>query len=534
MTDSDEALRSPVFLSLYLFIKIIYLTLQKLSVLLARLLLLSYRLDMTYCCRRDLVSGSRAFSFRISCIATKGIVEGMEILEENSNLDKVAYKAAKTRLEGTVEKKPINVRYLERQGENRQSEHSFSRIRHEVHCVLFTSTVSLSTLLKGVEEGIYSMKREILRKLNTLLLCLLVGFTLAACGGSGSSDGAQGTLSTSLTDSSTDEYEAIYVTIARVDVHHDNNGSWETVAEPNKTYNLLELVNGVLEPLGIATLDTGHYTQMRLIIGDAKNMQHPHANYLVDSANVIHEMKVPSGTNTGLKIVNGFDINENQTTELVLDFDAMHSVVKAGTSGKYLLKPTVKVLDTADHAMISGTVRDITPVLLGGALVSAQVVDPANVDAKDQVIIAAGTLAAENGEYALFLTPGAYNLVASKTGHLSDCIAVTFTTDNLTSADFDLTAAATDPGTVSGLVSIAGAETDQSVTLDFRKEITCIDASAPTTITVQSINIADGGVYSVDLPAGDYQVVASTFNKGTQTAAVTVATGAATTLDIMF
>jgi hypothetical protein len=184
--------------------------------------------------------------------------------------------------------------------------------------------------------------------------------------------------------------------------------------------------------------------------------------------------------------------------------------------------------------MISGTVRDITPVLLGGALVSAQVVDPANVDAKDQVIIAAGTLSAENGEYALFLTPGAYNLVASKTGHLSDCIAVTLTTDNLTSADFDLTAAATDPGTVSGLVSIAGAETDQSVTLDFRKEITCIDASAPTTITVQSINIADGGVYSVDLPAGDYQVVASTFNKGTQTAAVTVATGAATTLDIMF
>ena len=37
---------------------------------------------------------------------------------------------------------------------------------------------------------------------------------------------------------------------------------------PNKTYNLLELVKGVRERLGITELETGHYRQRRLIILD--------------------------------------------------------------------------------------------------------------------------------------------------------------------------------------------------------------------------------------------------------------------------
>ena len=387
------------------------------------------------------------------------------------------------------------------------------------------------------------MKLKCMKRLNLALLLIITGIFLTACGGGGSTAG-QGTLSTSLTDSSTDEYQAIYVTIARVEVHHDGDGTWQTVANPNKTYNLLDLVNGVRESLGIASLDAGHYTQMRLIIGETAdngtNMfsrMHDHANYTIDQADGIHKLKVPSGTNTGLKIVNGFDINANQTTELLLDFDAMNSVVKAGSSGQYLLKPTIKVHNTLDYTIVTGTVTDTatTPQLLGGALVTAQVTASTSVDPKDLIAIEAGTLTADNGEFALFLKAGGYNLVATQTGYLPACTAVSLLPDSsMTGLTFGLEDGTTVPGTVTGTVSIAGSSTDQYVTIDFRKEITCDNATTPTPISVKVVNIANGAAYTLDLPAGDYQVVTSSFNETTQVADVTVTTAASTQLDISF
>ncbi|MDH3809837.1 MAG: DUF4382 domain-containing protein [Desulfuromonadales bacterium] len=383
------------------------------------------------------------------------------------------------------------------------------------------------------------MKMGILKKLNTLLLCLLVAFSLAACGGGGSSDGGRtGTLSTSLTDASTDQYEAVYVTIARVEVHHDGDGSWETVAEPNKTYNLLDLVNGVRADLGIATLPTGHYTQMRLIIGETAedgglnmfSVLHPYANYIINQDDVAHELKVPSGTNTGLKIVNGFDINENETTELILDFDAMRSVVMTG-GGKYLLKPTVKVYDVAGGAIVSGIVYELDADALPDALVTAQSYNSAIFDAKDKVVIEAGTLTSDivgyEGEYKLFLAPGDYNLVAFQDGHLPDCAAVSLTAYNTATIDFDLAAVAEKPGTINGSVSIADAVEDQHATIDFRQVLTCLDAEDSADITVKSVNIADTDDYNVSLPAGDYQIVASSSGNETMVYNSTVSSNTA-------
>jgi hypothetical protein len=380
-----------------------------------------------------------------------------------------------------------------------------------------------------------------MKRIRLILLCLGVGLFLTACGGGGGSGSAQGTLSTSLIDASTNAYKAVYVTIAKVEVHPDSGGGWQTVASPNKTYNLLDLVNGVRETLGITALDAGHYTQMRLILGatpdsgvNILSQPHPYADYLIDQNDTVQELTVPSGLTTGLKIVNGFDINANQTTELVLDFDAMHSVVTAGSSGKYQLKPTVKVLNSTDGAVVSGTVSEAgaTPaVSLEGALVTAQVADPAAADAKDQVAIEAGTLSAADGGYSLFLAPGGYNLVAVQDGYLPACSVVTLPSGSQNTADLALTPVAADPGALSGTVSIAGASADQVVTVDFRQEITCAGASASTMITVKSVNVANGGSFNVTLPAGNYQVVASTANQTTQVLDnVTVTT--ATTADL--
>jgi len=194
-----------------------------------------------------------------------------------------------------------------------------------------------------------------------VLVCFLCVNLLLGCGGGGggSSSSGTGTLSFSLTDSSTMKYSAIYVTIDEVQVNKRDNSSngnsgWATVATPRRTYNLLRLVNGLTEVLGYNELETGTYRQIRLIIGkhaESENnilgIPHPYANYVIlnDGSDTMEALKIPSGFQTGIKLVHNFQVLENAVVELVLDFDACRSVVETGNS-KFLLKPTIKVIET--------------------------------------------------------------------------------------------------------------------------------------------------------------------------------------------
>jgi len=365
------------------------------------------------------------------------------------------------------------------------------------------------------------------------LAVLLIGF--AACS---SSD--LGQLSVSLTDSSTDQYKAVYVTIKQVDVHAEGatDGSWTTVAAPNKTVNLLTLINGVREQLGLASLAAGHYTQLRLIIGDEQDsgvnilsQAHPYANYVIDDSNEYHQMKIPSGVQTGVKIVQGFDINENGTTELVLDFSASESVVVAGKSGKYLLKPTIKALPTTLAAIISGTVtKAADQTVVEGALLSAQVYNAQAADIKDQVVIQTSTLSDAAGAYKLFIAAGTYNLVASKLGFAPLPAALTVAADTTPTQDFALIVA--DTGTVAGTAAITGGGSETYVTLSFRQTVSL--GGSDVVIEILSVSVVNGGSYSVDLPVGAYSVVSSTSGLTTQQADVTVSKGATTTFDVTF
>ncbi len=374
----------------------------------------------------------------------------------------------------------------------------------------------------------------------SLLAVLLVG--LYAC----SSGGDTGRLSMSLIDKPSDDYDAVYVTIKEIAVHAagQTESTWKTVLEPNKTIDLLALANGVREQLGIVSLDAGRYTQLRLIIGTQQdnglNIQghsHPFANYVIDKIGDIHELKIPSGMQTGIKLVQGFDINANSTTELTFDFDASRSVVVAGNSGKYLLKPTIQVVDTAVATVIAGMVtKQADQSALGGALVSVQVYDDTAADLKDQVAVLTSTFTddtdAQRGAYKFFFAvdaPTTINLVAGKEGLVPFAQRFLIDNGNAYTKDFAL-ADPTGVGTVN--IAITGAMTDIPVTLSIRQAAT-LD-SANVVIEIKSISVVNGNPDPLTLPAGEYTLVSWTEGKVTQTTPVSVTAGLTTAVAVTF
>ncbi len=231
----------------------------------------------------------------------------------------------------------------------------------------------------------------------------------------------------SLTDAMSNDFDAIYVTIEDVQVHakkkSNGNNSWFSVSTPNlpKTFNLYDLTNGVREEIGIADLAAGSYTQMRLMIGTAPDSginilseAHPYANYVIDSDGNYQELKIPSGVQSGYKIVHGFSISANQTTELILDFLADKSVVVGG-NGNWHLKPTIKVDRVEELSIIRGWVTSNGANGIEGALVSVQEYNRLASDPKDEVIIQTSTITDEDGYFAIFVSPllrsDEYNLV---------------------------------------------------------------------------------------------------------------------------
>ncbi len=355
-----------------------------------------------------------------------------------------------------------------------------------------------------------------------LWFILALSLLLASCGGGGSNSSVgTGTLELGLTDASSKDYQAVYVTIAEVQVKKQNEGDgeagWETIMTPEQTYNLLELVNGRIANLGVGELEVGRYGQIRLILDgqpdtseNILNAIHPHANYLIDEAGNSIELKVPSGYQTGIKIVKGFTIVASQATSLVLDFNAAKSVVMAGKSGKILLKPTIKVLETVENSIGGVVDNGVDPI--AGALISAQINDSSAADFKDEVTVESATVSTTEGAYKLFLPPDIYNIVATRDGYLPACKVVEAQFYEGYTAEFNLKTE-TEIITISGSVSGLATEEDSTL-LSIRQAIDC--GAGNVTVEVASISVAEGGNFSITLPAGTYDMIASAAGATTQ------------------
>jgi len=180
---------------------------------------------------------------------------------------------------------------------------------------------------------------------------------LVSCGGGSSAN--MGSLNLLLTDSPACGYKNVYVSVDHIEISSDGS-SWISVpvkSSVQQPIDLLNLTNGALLSLGEAPLAAGTYNQVRLVL-KSNGVSAPWANYLVLTSDPTGEvpLKTPSSQQSGYKINGPFNVQAGTMADLVLDFNACKSIVVAGNSGKYLLKPVV----TATAMVVSGSITGTT------------------------------------------------------------------------------------------------------------------------------------------------------------------------------
>lgn len=369
---------------------------------------------------------------------------------------------------------------------------------------------------------------------------------LAGCGGGGGAS-STGTLNVSLTDAPSCGYDEVNITVDHVEISNDDGATWIQIPVDAglEKFNLLDYTNGALKTIGSAPLPAGTYNQVRLVLKD--NEDTPLANTLVltsDAGKTEIPLKTPSAQQSGLKmvIIGSLTVQAGTEADLVLDFNACKSIVVAGSSDKYILKPVVKAV----AMVVSGSVTGTT---MAGSQVYAQL---------DGQILNGTVADATTGEFTLFpiehsLTGGKVDVVVvpqpptSGTAGYGVAIIQDVPVGALTQVG-TITPQEATIRTVSGTVKAgsspvaANLEAKQTVTSNGRTYE--IAATATTTGDYSLSLAAEGpwvGVYSTTQPiglsvettnAGKYSVTATDAEGASKTVSVTVTSSTDATADI--
>lgn len=259
------------------------------------------------------------------------------------------------------------------------------------------------------------------------LYFLAIALTLIVYGACEKNDSisGKGTLNLSITDApiDTDGITGVYITIIGIQYH--NNSGWVTVEdfEGPKTYNLLDLTRGTSDLLGSFELSAGTFNQIRFLLDMPTYGQGNHSNpgcYLEFEDGSTEPLFVPSGGQTGYKAVGSFHVPVNGEVDVTADFDVRKSVVKAGSSGKYILKPTIRLVVDNQAGKIKGDITGIeensTVVVYAyetGSYNESEADEPAEEATRFPNAVSSD-VADEAGHYHIaYLAEGTYDLVVA-------------------------------------------------------------------------------------------------------------------------
>jgi hypothetical protein len=200
-------------------------------------------------------------------------------------------------------------------------------------------------------------------KLSNLFLVAMIFVTLSfvSCDNNDSNGENTSSIQLKLVDAE-GEYEKVLVNI--IDVQYNRNDddigwtSFEGFTLPNTDdpldrVDLTELVAGNTLVLTNEDIESGMLNQIRLVLGEDNAI-------VLDGETAEIPLSTPSAMQSGLKLHLDTTLEPGFSYTFILDWDVQKSIVSAGTSGNYNLKPVIRVIAEVNSGTILGRVADDT------------------------------------------------------------------------------------------------------------------------------------------------------------------------------
>ena len=209
------------------------------------------------------------------------------------------------------------------------------------------------------------------------IITLLMVFTFQSCAND-SNDTIEKTarVQLKLVDAPGD-YLAVNVEI--IDIQYNSSedgGGWKsfgTEADYPINVDLTELTAGNSLILADTIIASGMLQQIRLVLSDNNTLVIE--NEAGEAEEPVH-LDTPSAQQSGLKLKLNETLEPGYSYTFILDWDVQKSIVKAGNSGKYNLKPVIRVNTEVNSGSVMGKVEgDLTddeienPLAIEGATV---------------------------------------------------------------------------------------------------------------------------------------------------------------------
>lgn len=186
----------------------------------------------------------------------------------------------------------------------------------------------------------------------------------AGCGGGGGGLAEEeepiGGISIGVTDAPVDDAAAVVVAMTEFEFKPAGDEPSFSVAVEGapRELNLIEFTDGASAVIiDDEQVPAGDYEWLRIFFDEDLSFVQ------LESDGTMYPLVIPSGAQTGFKLVSGFTVPVNDSVTYMLDFDVRKSLIEppglAGPMGSprtFLLKPAIRMMNVDDTGAVSGVI----------------------------------------------------------------------------------------------------------------------------------------------------------------------------------